>query len=215
MHASLALLLAFAIGIVAGLRSMTAPAVTAWAAHLGRLNLQNSALAFMGSMWAAGIFTLAALGELVADKLPMTPARTKPGPLAARIVMGGLCGACVVLAAEGAAWLGAVIGGVGAFVVDQLPLRGGKRPQLEAPLRGVKKGVLLRQQGARSPAQGFRQGPPALISMLTGRGLPPWELHSVCPSATIRQEYEREWESRVCAGSTKLLIASMWRCCIA
>ena len=60
MHASLALLLAFAIGIVAGLRSMTAPAVTAWAAHLGRLNLQNSALAFMGSMWAAGIFTLAA-----------------------------------------------------------------------------------------------------------------------------------------------------------
>ena len=90
MHASLALLLAFAIGIVAGLRSMTAPAVTAWAAHLGRLNLQNSALAFMGSMWAAGIFTLAALGELVADKLPMTPARTKPGPLAGRSVMGGL-----------------------------------------------------------------------------------------------------------------------------
>jgi uncharacterized membrane protein len=116
MHSSLALLLAFAIGIVAGLRSMTAPALTAWAAHLGRLNLQNSALAFMGSKWTAGIFTLAALGELVADKLPMTPARTKPGPLAARIVMGGLCGACVVLAAEGAAWLGAVIGGVGAFV---------------------------------------------------------------------------------------------------
>jgi len=116
MHASLALLLAFAIGIVAGLRSMTAPAVTAWAAHLGRLNLQNSALAFMGSMWAAGIFTLAALGELVADKLPMTPARTKPGPLAGRIVMGGLCGGCVAVAADGAVWLGTFAGGIGAFV---------------------------------------------------------------------------------------------------
>jgi len=116
MHSSSALLLAFAVGIVAGLRSMTAPAVTAVAAHLGRLNLQNSALAFMGSKWAAGIFTLAALGELVADKLPMTPARIKPGPLAARIVMGGLCGACIVVATDGAAWIGAVIGGVGAFV---------------------------------------------------------------------------------------------------
>ena len=70
----------------------------------------------MGSKWAAGIFTVSALGELVADKLPMTPARTKPGPLAARIVMGGLCGACVVVAVDGAAWLGAVIGGIGAFV---------------------------------------------------------------------------------------------------
>ncbi len=116
MHSNLALLLAFGIGFVAGLRSMTAPAVTAVAAHLGRLNLQNSALAFMGSKWAAGIFTLAALGELVADKLPLTPARTKPGPLAARIVMGGLCGACIVVATDGTAWLGAVIGGVGAFV---------------------------------------------------------------------------------------------------
>ena len=116
MHASLALLLAFAIGIVAGLRSMTAPAVTAWAAHLGRLNLQNSALAFMGSKWTAGIFTLAALGELVADKLPMTPARTKPGPLAGRIVMGGLCGGCVAVAADGAVWLGTFAGGIGAFV---------------------------------------------------------------------------------------------------
>ncbi len=116
MNGGMAVLLAFGIGVVAGLRSMTAPAVTAWAAHLGRLDLQNSALAFMGSKWAAGIFTLAALGELVADQLPMTPARTKPGPLAARIVMGGLCGACIVVAAGGAAWLGAVAGGIGGFV---------------------------------------------------------------------------------------------------
>ena len=116
MNGGMAVLLAFGIGAVAGLRSMTAPAVTAWAAHLGRLDLQNSTLAFMGSKWAAGIFTLGALGELVADQLPMTPARTKPGPLAARIVMGGLCGACIVVAAGGAAWLGAVAGGIGGFV---------------------------------------------------------------------------------------------------
>lgn len=116
MNSGMSVLLAFGIGLVAGLRSMTAPAATAWGAHLGRLNLQNSPLAFMASKWAAAIFTLAALGELVADQLPKTPARTKPGPLAARIVMGGLCGACILVAAGGAAWLGAVAGGVGGLV---------------------------------------------------------------------------------------------------
>jgi len=70
---SLALLLAFSIGVVAGLRSLTAPAVVAWAAHLGWLNLHGSPLAFMGSVWAVAIFTLLALVEFVADQLPTTP----------------------------------------------------------------------------------------------------------------------------------------------
>jgi uncharacterized membrane protein len=116
MHANLAWLLAFGVGVISGLRAMTAPAVTAWAAHLGWLNLKGSALAFMGSMWSVAILTLAAAAELVADQLPTTPARTKPGPLGARIVMGGLCGACVSVAAGNAAWLGAVLGGVGGVV---------------------------------------------------------------------------------------------------
>src|SRR6267142_2751806 len=106
MNSNLPLLLAFAIGGVAGLRAMTAPAVVAWAAHLGWLNLQGSHLAFMGSKWAVAIFTFAALGELVNDQLPKTPPRTDPGPLIARIVMGALCGACLTLAAGHLLWLG-------------------------------------------------------------------------------------------------------------
>jgi len=116
MHANLALFLAFGIGLVTGLRSMTAPAVTAWAAYLGWLNVKGTALAFMGSVWAVAIFTLAALGELVADQLPKTPARTKPVPLAARIGMGGLCGGCVAVAAGLSAGLGMVSGAIGAIV---------------------------------------------------------------------------------------------------
>jgi uncharacterized membrane protein len=80
MNSGLALLLAFAIGVVAGLRSMTAPAIVAWAAHLGWIKLSGSRLAFMGSAWAVGIFTLGALGEFVADQLPTTPARTTAVP---------------------------------------------------------------------------------------------------------------------------------------
>jgi len=88
MNSGFALLLPFGIGVVAGLRSMTAPAIVAWAAHLGWISLSGSHLAFIGSAWAVGIFTLGALAEFVADQLPTTPARTTAGPLAARIVMG-------------------------------------------------------------------------------------------------------------------------------
>ena len=67
MNSGLALLLAFSIGVVAGLRSLTAPAVVAWAAHFGWINLQALRLAFMGSVWAVGIFTVLAVGEFIAD----------------------------------------------------------------------------------------------------------------------------------------------------
>ena len=77
---------------VAGLRSMTAPAVIAWTAHLGRIHLAGSHLDFMSSTWAVGIFTLGAVGEFVADLLPNTPSRTAAVGLVARIVTGSLSG---------------------------------------------------------------------------------------------------------------------------
>jgi uncharacterized membrane protein len=93
---------------------MTAPAALAWAARLGWINLSNSSLAFMGSVWAVAIFTLLAIGELVADKLPATPARTSTIPLIARIVVGLLTGACLGAAAGASIWLAALIGAIGA-----------------------------------------------------------------------------------------------------
>ena len=107
-------LLILAIGFVAGLRSMTAPAAVSWGAHVGWLALKGSALAFLSSPVAVGIFTLAALGELVADQLPTTPNRTAPFPFGARIVMGGFCGAAIALAAEQPWLVGVALGVVGA-----------------------------------------------------------------------------------------------------
>lgn len=109
-------LLAVCIGIVAGLRSMTAPAAVSLAAHLGWLNLSGSPLAFMGTLVAVIIFTAGALAEYVADLLPKTPARTTPGPLIARIVTGGLSGACVCVAASQSLALGALLGVIGAVI---------------------------------------------------------------------------------------------------
>src|SRR3954469_9731967 len=93
------LALALGIGFVAGLRSLTAPAAVSWAAHLGWLDLGGSPLAFMGSPAAVGIFSVLALAEFFGDVLPKTPSRTSPGPLIARVVTGGLCGACVCASA--------------------------------------------------------------------------------------------------------------------
>jgi uncharacterized membrane protein len=107
------MLLSFLIGLVAGLRSMTAPAVVAWAAYSGWLNLQNTPLAFMGSIVTVILFTLAAIGELVADQLPNTPARTKPPGLIARFVLGGLSGASVAAAGGESVVVGACLGAAG------------------------------------------------------------------------------------------------------
>src|SRR5437016_5015308 len=68
--------LALCIGIVAGLRAVTAPAVVSWAARLGWLNLHGSILAFMGTSVAVVVFSLGAIGEYVNDKLPKTASRT-------------------------------------------------------------------------------------------------------------------------------------------
>ena len=111
------LILAAGIGFVAGLRSLTAPAAVSWAAHLGWLNLQGTPLAFMGSTAAVAIFSILALAELVADKLPMTPSRTTPGPLLARIVMGSLTGASIGASNDqGLLVAGMVVGGIGGVV---------------------------------------------------------------------------------------------------
>jgi len=106
--------LSLAIGAIAGLRSLTAPAVVSWAAQWNWINLQNSHLEFLGSIRAAWILTALALGELVSDKLPFTPARTKPGGLLARIATGGLCGGALCVTAGESVILGAILGAIGA-----------------------------------------------------------------------------------------------------
>lgn len=115
MNASEALLLAFFLGVVAGLRSLTAPAVLAWAAHHNWLNLHNSSLSFMTTTPAMAIFIALAAGELIADQLPSTPSRTAPPGLIARILMGALCGAGIAVAGSQSIPLGAGVGIGGAL----------------------------------------------------------------------------------------------------
>jgi uncharacterized membrane protein len=109
------LFLAFLIGVIGGLRTMTAPAVVAWAANRHWINLHTSPLAFMGSTAAVAVFTLLALGELVIDKLPSTPNRTRLAGLIGRTVLGGLSGAGVAVAGSQSIAPGAILGVAGAI----------------------------------------------------------------------------------------------------
>jgi uncharacterized membrane protein len=116
-NANYVFVFAVGIGIVAGLRAMTAPAVVSWAAHLGWLSRDWSQLAFMGSIAAVAIFSSLAIGELVADLVPGIPKRTTPAPLVARILTGCLCGAyfCEILN-QPPLYTGATLGAIGAVI---------------------------------------------------------------------------------------------------
>jgi uncharacterized membrane protein len=115
--------LAFLIGVVAGLRSLTAPAVVSWAARLGWLHLENTWLAFLGSAITPYILSVLAIGELINDKLPKTPSRKTPVPFGARIVTGALSGAALGASSQAlmgglvAGAIGAVAGTLGGYEV--------------------------------------------------------------------------------------------------
>ena len=86
------------LGAVAGLRSMTAPAAA--------FSLRDRRIAVPLALLAAG--------ELIADKLPVTPSRLAPPSLGLRLASGALCGWIVADAFEGNRPLGLVCGAVGA-----------------------------------------------------------------------------------------------------
>lgn len=109
---------AFLIGVVAGLRTFTAPAAVSWAAYLGWLPLDGTPLALLGHPVTAYVFTALALLEFVGDQLPSTPSRTVPTQFSARLVSGAFCGAAIGLA--GGSWLAGLVAGVIGAVVGTL-----------------------------------------------------------------------------------------------
>jgi uncharacterized membrane protein len=115
ISAMTAFVLPLLIGVIAGLRAMTAPAAISWAARLGWLDLSSTGLAFLGYAYTPWIFTVLALGELVTDQLPTTPSRTVPVQFGTRIVVGALTGAAIG-AHGGSLATGAIAGIIGAVI---------------------------------------------------------------------------------------------------
>jgi uncharacterized membrane protein len=108
-------LFALLIGVIAGLRAMSAPMAVSWGAYLGWLPVAGTWASFMGHWIAVAIFTVFAVIELVTDQLPSTPSRKVPQQFGARIITGGLSGA-VIGAGFGMTVGGAVAGVIGAVI---------------------------------------------------------------------------------------------------
>ena len=106
---------ALLVGVIAGLRAMTAPAAVSWAAFFGLLGLEGSWLAFLSYRLTPWILTLLALIEIITDKLPSTPSRKVPVQFATRIIMGALAGGAIG-AAGGSVIVGLAAGAVGAVI---------------------------------------------------------------------------------------------------
>ena len=110
------LLFCLLLGCLTGLRSLTAPAAVCWAAHLGWLNFAGTKLAFIDRPVTLVVLTLLAVVELIADKLPKTPARTAPPGLIARIVFACLCDVALATSAGGNLLVAAIVAVVGALI---------------------------------------------------------------------------------------------------
>lgn len=97
------------IGVVAGLRAMTAPAAVSIGAALGWLPVGGTWAAFMGYRFTPYVFGLLALVEFVTDQLPSTPSRKVPQQFGARIVSGAFCGA--IIGTVGGSLVGGLVAG--------------------------------------------------------------------------------------------------------
>ena len=111
------LAIAFALGVVSGMRSFLAIAATA----LTLWRRPEVVPAMAPASWLAHglvavILAICALGELVADKMPWVGDRIAIGPLAARIVTGALSGAAAAQVGHVDGWKGGLIGALGAVI---------------------------------------------------------------------------------------------------
>ena len=112
----LVIVLALLIGVIAGLRAMTAPAVVAWGAFLGWIDVDGKWSEWVAHPITVTVLTIFLLVELVTDQLPKTPSRKTTPQFATRLIMGAFAGAVIgsaffhTFSSMGAGIVGAVLG---------------------------------------------------------------------------------------------------------
>ena len=103
------------LGVVTGMRSMTAIAALSWAVWLGLVPEQGWAT-WIGHLVVVILFTLCAVGEYVADTMPKAPRRTDLGPALVRVVVAAVVGATVAVAIDEPVAGGIIFGAGGAII---------------------------------------------------------------------------------------------------
>lgn len=110
---------AFGLGVIAGMRSMSAPAlISHFLNKVPADSLQGSPLRFMQSSSVSTGLKLLAVTEIIADKLPNTPNRIAPPVLLVRGLSGALVGLTLNQANGEPKFTGAILGGIGAIAAS-------------------------------------------------------------------------------------------------
>ena len=139
---------AIIFGLVAGMRTMAAPAiVTHLLSRHPSAKLKNSPLNFMQSPVTSNVFKVLAAGELIGDKLPNAPNRIEAPGLIGRCIAAGLAGASIYKAAGKPFIEGALLGGITAFCATYgafyLRTRIGKGLNIYDPYLGLAEDTLV------------------------------------------------------------------------
>jgi uncharacterized membrane protein len=129
------------LGFVTGLRSQVPVALLAIETQRGDFDPGAGRLARrFGSNEGVLGAVVAFAGEVVADKLPVTPPRTTIGPFLQRLATGGTVGAAVHYDAGRPRALGALLGaagaGAGAWTGSRARILAAERTRLPGPLLG-------------------------------------------------------------------------------
>lgn len=140
------------MGLVAGMRSMSAPALLS--RHLARHPSAGGGM--LASRRAAHTTALLAAGEAVADKMPGVPARTEVPALLGRAAAGALCAAAVADRRGGSRWGAALAGAVAAVASAHVSYRlrkeAGERSGVPDPVWAVAEDALVVWSGSRVAA---------------------------------------------------------------
>jgi len=134
------------VGATAGLRSFSAPTVISYLSRQGLLP-GNSKLSFLARPSTGVTAAVLAAGELIADKLPFIPRRTKIGPLTARALSGGLAGAAIFSSRKKPIWTGILIGAgaaIGAtYAAYELRKRAGAALKIPDPILAIAEDAIV------------------------------------------------------------------------
>jgi uncharacterized membrane protein len=145
---------ALGLGAISGLRSLSGPAFVSRAASDGRLDLDGTPLGIMSSSYVSKALLMMALGELVGDKLSVTPSRTSPPVLLWRAVSGGLAGSASFVSEGRRAATGGVLGSSAAIAAaiagERLRALAGEKTGLPDPLFALAEDAVVLLVGSRS-----------------------------------------------------------------
>lgn len=136
---------AIGIGAVAGMRTMSAPALVSYAATTGQNEGMSQTL--LASQNVSKVLGLLAVGEMIADKLPGIPDRTSAPSLAARAASGAFSGAAIFTSRKKSLGIGAAVGALAAvasaFALFHLRRKAGKELNLPDPVVALAEDALV------------------------------------------------------------------------